>query len=155
MNRVISMQFNCILFVVLIVTAGCGRDTTLHPLTGKVTLGGVPYERLLVYFRPLDKPADEYSLGVGETDKAGELTLRSTAGNGLVAGKYRITFSCPSLSIHGREIQVSTDTKEENPAVEIVERVPPQFSEWDQSTVEFEIVAGKPNHFEFDIPVSR
>lgn len=155
MCRKFSWPCFSISLLLVLAVVGCGRDTTLHPLTGKVTLGGLPYERLLVYFRPIDKPADEYSLGVGETDSSGVLTIRSTAGNGLVAGKYRITFSCPSLTVNGREIQVSTDTKEENPAVEIVERVPPQFSEWEQSTVEFEIVAGKPNHFEYDIPVSR
>jgi hypothetical protein len=141
--------------LVLSCVAGCGRDTTLHPVTGKVTLGGMPYERLLVYFRPIDKPADEFTMGVGETDPAGVLTLRSTAGNGLVAGKYRVTFSCPTLSVNGREVNVSTDKKEENPAAKIIERVPLQFTEWEQSTVEFEIVAGKPNHFEYDIPLSQ
>ncbi len=141
-----------LLFVGAMLLVGCGQDTTLHAISGQVTLAGVPRERLLVYFRPIGKLVNEYNLGVGETDKTGRLTLRSTAGDGLVKGKYRVTFSYGLTKINGREIALPTDRKEESTTVVSVEQVPEKFTDSDQSPVEFEVVAGSENRLEFDIP---
>ncbi len=145
---------NLLLFLSLLglLATGCGKDTTLHPLTGNVKLGGKPYERLLVYFRPIDRVVDEYNMGVGETDKDGVLTLRSTAGNGLVKGNYRVTFSYGITKMNGREIEVSMDEKVESPSVTSEELVPEKYTDWEQSPVEFTVSKAGPNHFEFDIP---
>src|SRR6478735_9241891 len=64
----------------LLLSSGCGGPPPLHPIKGKITLGGKSYNRLIVYFRPAEGKADEYNLGVGETDKDGILTLRSAGG---------------------------------------------------------------------------
>jgi hypothetical protein len=38
-----------------LLAAGCGKsDPPVYPITGKVTLGGKPYERVIVYFRPVN-----------------------------------------------------------------------------------------------------
>ena len=143
-------------FILLIAAAaffvGCGQDTTLHSISGQVTLAGIPRERLLVYFRPIDKVVNAYNLGVGETDKTGRLTLRSTAGDGLVKGKYRVTFSYGLTKINGQEIALPTDRKEESSSVVSVEQVPEKYTDSEQSPVEFEVVAGGENRLEFDIP---
>jgi hypothetical protein len=60
----------------------------LHSLTGKFTLGGKSYSRLFVYVRPLEGKITPLNLSVGEADQAGVLSLGSTAGMGLIAGKF-------------------------------------------------------------------
>lgn len=128
--------------------AGCSPDRTLHSLSGKVTLGGKPFNRLIVYFRPLDKEVNEYNLGVGETDATGNLQLRSTAGDGLNKGKYRVSFSCVQVrgQIVDPEKKIDNDRN-----IGYDELVPDQFADADQSPVIFEIKPGS-NTFEFDIP---
>jgi hypothetical protein len=132
----------------LLFTTGCGPDRTLHPLTGKVTLGGKPYNRLIVYFRPIGKAVNEYNLGVGETDASGNLQLRSTAGDGLNRGKYRVAFSC--VQVRGQIVDPEKKIDNDR-GIEYDELVPEKFADAEQSPVEFEIKPGA-NVFEFDIP---
>ena len=143
----------CLALVLLIVVmTGCGGDPALHEITGKVTLGGKSYNRLLVYFRPIDQKVTKFNLGVGETDQKGELALRSTAGNGLAAGRYKVVFSC--LQMEGSDKAVPTDEKvDDNPNMKVVELVPAKYATEDETPVEFEVKAGQ-NVFEFDIPSS-
>ena len=79
------------LSLLIALTIGCG-EPELHSVSGKVTLNGRSYNRLLVYFRPIDTPTKPYNMGVGETDAEGNLALRSTAGMGLARGKYKVFF---------------------------------------------------------------
>jgi hypothetical protein len=136
---------------------GCGGDPELHSLSGKVTLGGKSYSRLLVYFRPSEGKIDQFNLGVGETDESGELSLRSTAGMGLAAGKYRVSFSC--MQPEGAKANISTDEKpDDDRNVKMVELVPEPYdneNNADSSPLEFEIKPGMENRFEFDIPVKK
>lgn len=142
-----------LIFAVLLLTAaGCGGEPTLYPVTGGVTLGGKPYERLIVYFRPINSKVNTYNMGVGETDDQGNLLLRSTAGNGLAAGKYRVSFSC--MTIVGSGKTINTDEKaDDNRNVVVVERVPAPYNSQEDSPVEFQITRGA-NEFIFDIPAS-
>lgn len=137
------------LFICLVLSQGCGPPD-LHPVKGKVTLGGKSYARLLVYFRPINQQANAYTMGVGETDAEGNLGLRSTAGDGLAAGRYRVHFSCPVAS--DRRGIIQTDEKaDDNRSVKVVEQVPGKYADPENSPVEFEIESGE-NLFEFDIP---
>lgn len=139
----------------LFSAVGCGGDPPLYPISGKVTLGGKSYERLLVYFRPLEGPVTRFNLGVGETDKDGNLALRSSAGMGLPTGKYRVTFSC--FVVRGASLGVDQKVDELAPALQNLEPeqiVPELYRESEgeaKSPVEFEIQTGQ-NVFEFDIP---
>lgn len=158
-SSVSERQCRSMLFTIMVVAsllvAGCGGEPPLHSLTGKVTLGGKSYSRLLVYFRPLEGKITPLNLGVGETDQAGVLSLRSTAGMGLIAGKYRVSFSC--MQPKGRAIVASSDEKpDDDRTVQMIEMVPEPYdneNNADSSPLEFEIKAGAENHFEFDIPV--
>ena len=138
--------------------AGCSGDPPLYPISGKVTLGGKSHERLLVYFRPLQEPVTRFNLGVGETDKDGNLALRSSAGMGLPAGKYRVTFSC--FVLPGASLGVDQKVDELAPGLQNLEpqQVVPELyreSAGDaKSPVEFEIRSGQ-NVFEFDIPTAN
>jgi hypothetical protein len=139
--------------VAVISLAGCSGPPDLHPITGKVTLGGKPYKRLIVYFRPKDKPVNEYNLGVGETDKKGELTLRTTAGNGLAPGVYRVSFSCIVTS-DGKSLGISDEKADDDRFLETEEIVPEPYSDDELSPVEFEVKSRGENRFDFDIPAN-
>lgn len=131
---------------------GCG-DPPLNSVSGKITLGGKPYERLIVYFRPLEKKASEFNVGVGETDAEGVLTLRSTAGNGLQRGKYRVTFTCVvpvNRKLDGSGL--SGDKTDDDRRLITKELVPAPYSDEQGSPVEYEIQSGE-NVFNFDIPL--
>ena len=131
---------------------GCFGDPELHPVTGKVTLQGKSYERLIVYFRPLQGEISQFNMGVGETDGSGNLALRSSAGNGLAAGTYRVAFSC--MTVRGTGAVPGMDEKaDDNQNIQMVERVPTKYADLENSPVEFEVRAGT-NEFIFDIPKS-
>ncbi|EMI17252.1 putative secreted protein [Rhodopirellula maiorica SM1] len=131
--------------------SGCNTEPALHPISGHITLGGKPYERLIVYFRPLDDAVTKYNLGVGETDAKGDLSLRSTAGPGLAAGTYKVSFTC--IVSRGGKVIGSTDEKQDDDRSLVTEElVPPAYAEGGISGLEFEVQSSAENRFEFDIP---
>lgn len=137
--------------------AGCGGDPPLYPISGKVTLGGKSYERLIVYFRPIDAAPTQFNIGVGETDAQGNLSLRSSAGMGMESGKYRVTFSC-YVTKTGEALGVDQKSDELSGGETATpkEMVPAPYLEGSaqESPVVFEVVAGQQSNFEFDIPAS-
>ncbi len=147
-------RFRIFLAFVLLLSAitGCGGDPELHSISGKVTLDGKPYERLIVYFRPIAKDANQFNLGVGETDAEGNLALRSSAGDGLAAGKYKVTFTCLVVGRDEESVGMSDEKMDDNPTMIPVELVPEKFTDYGDSPIEFEIKRGTENFFEFDIP---
>lgn len=148
-NRLILLFLLALIGVPQLV--GCG-EPALHPVSGKVTLGGSSYNRLLVYFRPVDGSPQPYNMGVGETDAQGNLSLRSTAGMGMATGKYRVFFSC--MTVKGQRGGVGMDEKaDDDRRTQVVEIVPEIYRDENTSPVEFEITAGD-NEFIFDIPRS-
>ena len=142
----------CVVIGALTLMVGCG-DPPLHPITGTVTLDGKAYERLLVYFHPLDRTPDEFSIGVGETDKEGNLVLRTTAGPGLATGKYRVTFCCYQQQ-GGRKqtLALNQEKADDDRSLITKDIVPDPYGSQANSPVEFEVTSGGNNVFEFDIP---
>lgn len=139
-----------------VVIPACSSEPDLHAIGGKVTLGGKPHERLIVYFRPQEGEITRFNMGVGETDAQGNLSLRSSAGMGLAQGKYRVSFSC--YIVKGGQalgIDQKVDEIAGNETAVPVEIVPRPYVEdtasGEISPVEFEIKPGN-NTFEFDIP---
>ncbi len=133
----------------LTLVAGCG-DPPLNPIDGKVTLDGKPYERLLVYFRPIGRKVDSFRMGVGETDRDGNLGLRSSAGDGLAAGKYRVSFNC-YVSKNGKAVGLSSEKADDDRTLVTEDIVPEPYNDPESSPVEFTIQSGT-NTFEYDIP---
>ena len=147
------MKRNVLLVAALVACCtGCG-DPELHQVTGKVTLGGKPYERLLVYMRPIEGKVDRFRMGVGETDAEGVLTLRSSAGDGLAEGKYRVSFSCMVQKGLGSEQALDPNEKhDDNPKLITEDIVPAPYSSDSDSPVEFEVEPSASNEFIYDIP---
>ena len=139
---------------VLSMAVGCG-DPPLHEVSGKVTLGGEPYERLLVYMNPMDGEINQFNKGVGETDAEGNLTLAAGASKpgdiGLAAGKYRVYFQC--FVKKGNPIGLSDDKDEAGfERLEVKDIVAPPYNSPSESPVTFVVSSGE-NVFDFDIPV--
>lgn len=146
------MQRLMALVLVCSVLVGCG-DPSLYPITGKVTLGGKSYERLLVYFHPIDGKATAFTMGVGETTKDGTLSMRSTAGNGLAKGRYRVSFACYVIQGAGNKtVGLEGDKVDDNPKHEAKDIVPTPFNSAEESPVEFVVSSRGDNVLEFDIP---
>lgn len=138
----------------LLLAVGCG-DPPLYPITGKVTLGGQSYERLIVYMDPIDQEVTIFNKGVGETDVQGKLVMNSTASTpeetGLAAGKYRVYFNCWIQK--GQSVGLSDEKPEDSgKTFEAVELVPPPYNDPYETPVTFEVKRGQENIFEFDIP---
>lgn len=139
-----------------VAAAGCGKkDPPVYPVTGKVTLGGKAYPRLLVYFRPVSGESTGFNNAVGETDKDGNLTVKSTGGSGLQTGEYKVTFTCkvPKRNTEAAAKLTSGD-KPDEVGVEVVELVPNSHvvgKADDTTSVRFTVAAGE-NAFNFDIP---
>ncbi len=141
----------CLCILLLVLSVGCQNDPPLFPVSGRVTLGGKSYERLIVYFRPIGREVNKFNLGVGETDANGILRLRSTAGAGLAAGKYRVSFSCMAVK-GGQVVDALSEKVDDNRTLEIKELVPSPYCEDDNSPQMFEVTAGGENRYDFDIP---
>ena len=141
----------CLLFTTILMP-GCG-EPALYPISGKITLGGKPYERLLVYFHPIDRKASAFSVGVGETTNDGTLSLRSSAGNGLVSGKYRVSFACYVLQ-GSKNTTVGLDSEKADDDRTHVTKdiVPSPYNSPEESPLEFTVSSKGNNFLEFDIP---
>lgn len=143
-------------FCALMAASGCGKPT-LYPIQGKVTLGGKGYERLIVYFRPVSGVVNEYNLGVGETDKDGTLKMRSTAGMGLAAGEYKVTFTYLKTK-SGKVVSGADEKPDDFGSVVTIEMVPDEYSDRkaaETTPVRFTVKPGGENTFNFDIPVKK
>lgn len=147
-------SYSFLLLTVLALCFGCGGQPPLHSITGKVSLGGKTYPRLIVYFYPKSGRVGSHNLGVGETDAAGNLTLRSTAGDGLAAGEYKVFFSC-MVTPSGSVIDAGNEKFDDRRGVETVELVPDEYASDETTPVIFQVRRQSENNFEFDIPVSR
>lgn len=140
----------CTAVVSAIVLTGCG-DPPLHTVSGKVTLDGKAYNRLIVYFRPTQGKPNEFNLGVGETDQTGALTLRSTAGGGIQQGTYRVSFSCVVPANKPSGAAGLSDQKNDDIRSLVTKELVPEEYAGRESPVEFVVKSGD-NVFEYDIP---
>ena len=113
-------------------------------------MGGKPHERLIAYFDPINRKVNEFNLGVGETDADGNLTLRSSAGNGLAVGSYRVSFTY-EIRESGKSRGLSDEKDDSEFASPPKEMVPEPYCDRRNSPVEFQINRSA-NEFNFDIP---
>ena len=78
------------LLIVSVTAVGCGPPYTLHSVTGKVTLDGVPLVGATVTLKPIGADAKPAS---GTCDKNGEYSvvdMRPEGAAGAAAGEYKV-----------------------------------------------------------------
>jgi hypothetical protein len=75
--------------VVVATGLGCGTNDTPVPVSGKVTVNGVPVANAGIVFHPKDGKGRPAS---AETDEGGTYRLTTySAGDGALRGEYRVT----------------------------------------------------------------
>lgn len=152
--RIGKMRILLLISLMTCTFVGCG-DPPLYPVKGKITLNGKPYERLLVYFHPIDREPTPFTMGVGETSNDGTLGMRSTAGDGLAQGKYRISFACYVVQGSSKQTVGLEGGKADDDRRHVTKDiVPAPYNSPEESPVEFEVKSGSENFLEFDIPAS-
>lgn len=150
-----AMAFGAALIV---CGVGCGEKAPpVYPITGKVTIGGKAYPRVICYFRPANEPVTQYTIGVTETDKDGNFPgIRNNAGTGLPAGEYKVTFSCTVVKSSGAALK--EDDKPSELGVATIELVPDEYVEGkanETTVVRTTVKKQDGNEFVFDIPVKK
>jgi hypothetical protein len=96
----IYIQF-CLLLAVSLILTGCG-DTggLIAPVSGKVTLDGVPMPGVEVVFSPKAKPGNSNSgpYSIGMTDTEGNYELKTRYGDsGAIIGVHTVVFHYPGI----------------------------------------------------------
>lgn len=150
-------SLTCGFMLILPFISGCGGKPPIHPVKGKVTLGGKAYPRLLVYFRPISGPITESNMAVGETDAEGKITFHSSAGDGLQSGEYKVSFTC-MVNKKGAIVSSTTDKPDDISTETFLELVPQPYDDGtsaDSTPVRFTVKAKEENNFVFDIPTSK
>jgi len=75
--------------LVAVMSLGCGRSDQPVPVSGKVTVNGVPVANAGIVFHPKDGKGRPAS---AETDEGGTYRLTTfNAGDGALRGEYRVT----------------------------------------------------------------
>jgi hypothetical protein len=91
--------------VASVLSASCASSVPVHPVHGRVLLGGQPASGMVITLHPVGSPegAEKWSVR-GGVDSAGELvvrTYRMPAGDaprmGAPAGEHVMTVSCPDM----------------------------------------------------------
>ena len=97
MSRSVARRFAGLPLVLLIlaVAVGCTRrpDPVLAPVTGIVSLDGMPLEHVLVRFLPAERGISADWISEATTDEKGRYELTSPRGPGAVVGRHRVTVS--------------------------------------------------------------
>lgn len=91
----LEMRINCCLFITLclVIFSGCGEESPLVNVSGKVTLGGKPLVGAAVTFQPVSEDQEAPS-SFGKTDEEGKYTLETATGEtGAIPGPHTVRIS--------------------------------------------------------------
>lgn len=125
--------------VAVVVLSGCGgpSDTLARrPITGKVTLAGMPLDQGIISFDPIGK-----GTSAGASILNGAYSIPESAG--LPAGNYVVRISSPVGGAPTPEFPGESDQVAK-------ERIPDEFNS--QSKLKAEVTANGKNTFDFEIP---
>jgi hypothetical protein len=136
------MQNRVLLGLVIVFALGCGGGRSFSPVSGKVTLNGVPLDGATVNFQPI-APEGAIDAGPGSSGKTnanGEFTLTTITGlSGATVGTHRVMISL---------LQTAPGTGDER-HVRLMNLVPPQYGA--DGDLTREVVAGTNNVFDFPL----
>ena len=119
----------------ILLAAGCGDNSGLSQVRGRVTLDGQPLADATVLFTPVEGG----STSVGRTDSAGEYSLAYSAEKwGAEPGPHQVWISTAT----------SGDADSDPPLAPTIERVPPHYRQRLGITVEV-----NPGRNDLDFPL--
>jgi hypothetical protein len=120
----------------------------LVPLSGVVTVGGMPLSTVVVTFLPPRGPA----LAVGETDKDGRYELSSMGGKGILPGVYKVAFSyLVGDDGEPQGTQARTSEVQSHGMLTAHEQLPSEYSDLGRSKLSYQ-VGTQGARFDFDVP---
>ena len=130
-----------------LLAAGCGGPPELVPVTGTVKIDGKTYRAVRIHFEPLvpSQKTTVYQLGLGITDDQGKFSLKSSGGDGIEAGEYKVTFS---RVVSGGKVQAEEGKKPEGNGAR--ETLPDHLTKMDK-TKEIAKVSKDSHDFVFDL----
>ena len=133
----------CVLGLTVVFALGCGNGRRFAPVTGKVTLNGVPLVNAMVSFQPI-APKGSIDAGPGSsgtTNKDGDYTLKTdTDQPGAVVGNHRVI-----ITLLGE--RAGSDERGKGRGVRLASRVPAKYNDgW-----EIEVKAGEENVKDFPL----
>ncbi len=118
---------------------GCGKGPSLAPVSGRVTMDGMPLADAHITFQPVGDPQNPYPgpASYGVTDSQGNYTLRLIDSDrpGAIVGKHQVT-------ITPKESAVSRSD------ADYYQELPPSKK---PQTVEFEVPVGGTDRANFDL----
>lgn len=125
----------------LCAVAGCGSDSDLAAVTGRITLNGRPLEGAIVQFQPVGQAG---SPSAGITDEDGRYELMFTFNRrGAMVGEHRVTIRTAAIYYEDEDC----DCEKADP-------IPPEYND---NTELVRIVEPSGNSFDFDLtsPASK
>ncbi len=147
----------CLFGLVLLTTLGCSsKGPKFAPVSGVVTLDGVPYTKAVVSFQPIgDKGNPNPGRGSsGYTDDQGRFVLKcDNKINGAVVGKHLVRIMTRGNDVVGQEPNLETGSEDETSTKREVDPIPPEWNAL--SKVEFEVPPGGTDKANFDIQTRR
>ena len=87
----------------IVLLAGCGGDSKLLKITGKITVNGEPAVGAILLFHPADKKDAPMASGVAQSD--GTFSLTSNMIDGVEPGNYIVTVTWPDPAHKQTEAQ--------------------------------------------------
>ena len=152
-----SIHFLLLPCCILSCLSGCSKQGNPEgrlDISGTVTFNGSPFGGAGMYnvaFEPVDDPASGPTSGTIDS-VTGKYSC--TMHDGLKPGKYRVKFIAMAQYDKRTKKPVAPDYVEEdlNKQSYYVALLPPDFNE--VNTVEFEVVKGKKNVFDYNIETS-
>jgi len=137
-----------------LVGLGCSGGPSFAPVSGVVTIDGVPYAKAVVSFQPIGG-AENPNPGRGSsayTDDRGRFTLKCDDGStGAVVGKHLVRIMTKGNDVVGQDPNSSSD--DGAPAKRDVDPIP---AEWNSSSKkEFDVPAGGTTKANFDIVAKK
>jgi hypothetical protein len=134
-----------------VAVAGCSSESTKYPVSGVVTLDGVPAPLVIVSFIPVQP--DLIAGGSGATDSAGKFTIGEEGKNsGLTRGDYKVTFS--QTLVRGKPTLAGSGGKAAEKEATEREAVADDFRNPQTTPVTATIKSGT-NNFTFEIQAKK
>ena len=148
------IHFLLVLCCVLSCLSGCSKQRNPEgrlDVSGTITYNGSPFGGVGLYniaFEPIGDPSSGSTSGIIDP-VAGKFLC--TMQDGLKPGKYWVKFTAMAQYDKRTNKPVAPDFEEEdlNKQSYFVSLLPPDFNE--KNVIEFEVVSGKKNVFDYDI----